>query len=1006
MPETDIQGNWFLSTAKVDERQRQRVRYVLLGSAAFFLLAAPFAQVQLPRIEAFLPLYAGALIAISLVVFTLLAGEFLASRRRSVLLLAGSYLFSALMAAAHVLSFPGLFAVVGVIGGGEQTTAWVYFLWHGGFALFLLGFTMLSSSSRDTLSEVSSAGRHLVLVAVAVSVFAGALILLASAGNDSLPPLMRSDTDLPVKRTVALLTWTLDLIALIALWRRRTANLLELWVTASACAWLFDTGLAALLNHARFDVGWYLGRIYGLLAAAFILIQLLSNHYVLVRRLASEHTGLQRTLVERGNDDERRSALALRSGRIAFWNWNIASGGIVWDRGMFDLLGLDPANDEAGFAAWRRAVHPDDLPEAERQITAAIHKHEPLLNRYRIVLRNGEVRWIDAYGDTQYDPQGRPLRMFGVSLDVTPRVEAERQVQLQGEILQCVTDGVIVVSARNGRIIYNNPAFDRMFGYEPGELTGQSPVVLNSLAGGSPEATEAAIMGSLRATGYWEGDLLNRRKDGSSFWTSATIIAHDLTQWGPVWLGVQRDVTDRRWRETKIVQQRSLLDGIMSATDVMLVLFDTAFNFVWVNAAYADTCHMSPEEMVGKNHFALYPHAENEAIFRQVRDRGVGVFFKDRPFAFPDQPERGTTYWDWSLVPTRDAEGQVTGLVFSLRETTKYKMLELELEASEDRYRRLAEQSPDGIFVADASGHYLDVNAAGARMLGYTREEVLQRGITDIIVPEDVVRLPGEMARFTDGSIARSEWQFVRKDGSRFDGEVHGIRCPDGSLQGVLRDITTRKQEDAERLANLTRQRNALITEVHHRIKNHLQGVSGLLEAQIDDHPESANLLNEVMAQIRSIAAVYGLYSATSSNGILLHQIITLLSKGAAGPVAVAYARNGDDTFTLADTDAVPVALVINELITNAMKHIYPADSLRPVRVRLETTTGGAKVTISGGPAQLPDDFDFDRRAGIGIGLELVATLLPAQGAQLSFRQDADEVSAELWLMSPLLNVV
>jgi signal transduction histidine kinase/CheY-like chemotaxis protein len=80
--------------------------------------------------------------------------------------------------------------------------------------------------------------------------------------------------------------------------------------------------------------------------------------------------------------------------------------------------------------------------------------------------------------------------------------------------------------------------------------------------------------------------------------------------------------------------------------------------------------------MIGKNHFALYPHAENEAIFARVRDTGVPVEVHDRPFVFPDQPERGTTYWDWTLTPVKNDAGDIDGLVFSLFETTQRKRAE------------------------------------------------------------------------------------------------------------------------------------------------------------------------------------------------------------------------------------------------------------------------------------------------------------------------------------------
>jgi PAS domain S-box-containing protein len=122
--------------------------------------------------------------------------------------------------------------------------------------------------------------------------------------------------------------------------------------------------------------------------------------------------------------------------------------------------------------------------------------------------------------------------------------------------------------------------------------------------------------------------------------------------------------------------KEQIMKNVLNATDVMLVLLDPQFNFLWVNASYAKRCGMSAEEMVGKNHFALYPHTENEAIFQSVRDTGKGVFYKDKPFVFPGQEDQGVTYWDWSLTPCKDPRGLVESLVFSLRETTAFKRAE------------------------------------------------------------------------------------------------------------------------------------------------------------------------------------------------------------------------------------------------------------------------------------------------------------------------------------------
>ncbi|MFN0080410.1 MAG: PAS domain S-box protein [Prosthecobacter sp.] len=120
-----------------------------------------------------------------------------------------------------------------------------------------------------------------------------------------------------------------------------------------------------------------------------------------------------------------------------------------------------------------------------------------------------------------------------------------------------------------------------------------------------------------------------------------------------------------------------------------------------------------------------------------------------------------------------------------------------ERRVSELRYRLLVEQSPDGIFLADNAGRYTDVNPAGAEMLGYTHEEILSRGIADVIVPEELPKLAAKLSTYTDAAISQVQWRFRRKDGSEFDGEVVGRQRPEGGYLGILRDITERSRAEA-----------------------------------------------------------------------------------------------------------------------------------------------------------------------------------------------------------------
>jgi len=162
---------------------------------------------------------------------------------------------------------------------------------------------------------------------------------------------------------------------------------------------------------------------------------------------------------------------------------------------------------------------------------------------------------------------------------------------------------------------------------------------------------------------------------------------------------------------------------------------------------------------------------------------------------------------DGKLVRTWGIQSDVTERVH-LEEA--HRRAERALKESESHFRSLFEQASDGIFIANAEGRYIDVNSAGAEMLGYTREEILQRTIADIVVPQDVERIATEVGHFAGGVTVRSEWTFRRKDGSVFPGEVVGKQLPDGRLQGIVRDLTERRRAEEEMRRSEERFRVAL----------------------------------------------------------------------------------------------------------------------------------------------------------------------------------------------------
>lgn len=124
---------------------------------------------------------------------------------------------------------------------------------------------------------------------------------------------------------------------------------------------------------------------------------------------------------------EELLALAERAAKAGTWSWNIQSGEIYWSQGMYELFQLDPGQNEAGFDPWLDRLHPDDRERAQARIAEAIRDRSYLYNPYRIVLPDGEVRWIDAYGDLILDANGDPLRLSGYCIDATERLRIEAE---------------------------------------------------------------------------------------------------------------------------------------------------------------------------------------------------------------------------------------------------------------------------------------------------------------------------------------------------------------------------------------------------------------------------------------------------------------------------------------------------------------------------------------------------------------------------------------------------
>jgi diguanylate cyclase (GGDEF)-like protein len=292
-------GPAFLSTLGMRPGERRIATVFLVASAAVFLAIVPFAKTQLAPWPGFIAVYETALVITDLITAVFLFGQFAILQSRALLLLASGYLFTACLAIAHALSFPGLFSPSGLIGGGPQTTAWLYMFWHAGFPPLVIAYARRGAWPGMSVSPRNHSGFDALIGAAAVLAAAGALTLMATLGHNLLPAIMRGDHYTSAMIAVQLSILMLNFSALVLLWRRRPHSVLDLWLMVVMCAWIFDITLSTILNAGRFDLGFYAGRVYGLLASSFVLFMLILENSMLHVRLI------------RANERERQKAAEL-----------------------------------------------------------------------------------------------------------------------------------------------------------------------------------------------------------------------------------------------------------------------------------------------------------------------------------------------------------------------------------------------------------------------------------------------------------------------------------------------------------------------------------------------------------------------------------------------------------------------------------------------------------------------------------------------------------------------
>ncbi len=364
---------------------------------------------------------------------------------------------------------------------------------------------------------------------------------------------------------------------------------------------------------------------------------------------------------------------------------------------------------------------------------------------------------------------------------------------------------------------------------------------------------------------------------------------------------------------------------------------------------------------------------------------------------------------------TRNTDGRPVRMLGIVQDITDRKQAAKSQKESEELFREFSENTEEVFWVRDLrTSRMIYVNPAYEKIWGRSSAALLANPLDflDAVHPEDLNGVREAMLRQQHGTYFNRDYRIMRADGQMRWVHVHAfpIRNSDGvvyRIGGLARDITVQQQAEAERIRRERAQVQTLVREVHHRIKNHLQGVVGLLDEHASRFPAAASSFINAIMQIRSIALAHGLQGQGTDTELHLCEIVSAVAQSVAATLNAATSIeiriDMDWSLRIADIDTVPLALIINELLVNSLKHRPPDSGNRPVRLHLHAQQGVGRLLFTCPGARLPEPFDFEQGVGLGTGLGLVKSLQPREGAMLTFRNNPDGVCCEMTLLAPVV---
>ncbi|MHC0066234.1 PAS domain S-box protein [Nostoc sp. UIC 10890] len=687
---------------------------------------------------------------------------------------------------------------------------------------------------------------------------------------------------------------------------------------------------------------------------------------------------------------EEQLRLTLEFNHIGLWDWNVQTREVLWNDNHFRLLGLEPETLTAKYQLWRNSIHPEDVDRVEQTLLNALAQHTNYEAEYRVIYPDSSVHWLTGKGRGVYNEAGEAVRMLGVIIDITDRKQAEAALRESEARFQAFMNNSPVlawITDTDGRVLYLNQTYLRTFKLLPEQVIGQS---ISDLY---PDEIARQHFDHIRTVTQTNQVLeaieVAPRPDGS--------LGEFLVYKFPI-LGfsaqklvgrVAIDITERKILERELAHKQKLLDAFINSAPVGITILDRELRFSFINEALAEINGIPAAAHIGKTLREIVPDLtpKLEQLLQHVLTTGEPILDVEITGETPKLPGVIRT-WLASYFPIQSEVDEPISIGIVVVETSDvYDELRLRKRAEQmlELQAVITRNMAEGICLVRATdGVFVYTNPKFEQMFGYEPGELIGQHVS-IVNYGDELTTPQEVNQAIKTAViqhgeATYEVQNVKKDGTPFwcsaTTSVFGHPEYGSVLVAVQQDITEQKQAKEKIKASL-KEKEVLLKEIHHRVKNNLGIVSSLLQMQCrrTEDPVVRAILRDSQNRIASIALVHEkLYRSEDLADIDFAQYIPDLTTH----LFDSYNVNSSqiqlniqvDNASLDIETAIPCGLIINELVSNALKYAFVGNRGGEIEVKFYQELESILILIiRDNGIGLPENFDRKKAKTLGITL-------------------------------------